>query len=307
LYYFYLILAFAILPALIAVPWKNVLVAKQILPFCFYFSNNVENVRVFAVPGRMALWDYPHIHHLWSLAIEEQFYLFWPLIVFFLNRRALQVLCLVTMVATPFLIFAYNVTHDRVSGLPSMTIFHLDALCFGGLIACMATEERGAALLARLTRPVFLTAACLAFSLLALKKLIGFHDTFQILLFVLDFLLAAGMVSSLLGRNRVERGLLSTRWLTSIGKYSYGLYVYHQIVLRMIVGPIVLHVRFFTAHGLVFQFLVTAALGLAITYCIAWTSWHVFEKQLLKLKRYFKYRAEPRAAPQRVAVQEGAL
>jgi peptidoglycan/LPS O-acetylase OafA/YrhL len=305
LYYFYLILAFAILPALFTVPWRDALIAKQILPFCFYIANNVEHVQSLHVPGQMALWDYPQIHHLWSLAIEEQFYLFWPLVVFLLNRRALKVLWTVTIIATPFLIFLYNVAHGRVSGMPALTVFHLDSLCLGGLIACLATEERGAALLARLSRPVFLIAAGLAVSLLVLKKLTGFHDTFQILIWILNFLLASVLVSSLLTRNRTERAVLSRRWLTRIGKYSYGLYVYHQIVLRMIVAPEITRVGFLTRHGMLLEVVVTALFGLAITYVIAWISWQVFEKQLLKLKRYFEYRQEPRAETEQVTVQEG--
>jgi peptidoglycan/LPS O-acetylase OafA/YrhL len=305
LYYFYLILAFAILPLLIAVPWKDALVAKQILPFCFYTANNVEHIQWFQVPGQLALWDYPHIHHLWSLAIEEQFYLFWPLVVFLLNKRALKVLCIVTIAATPFVIFLYNITHGRVSGLAAVTYLHLDALCLGGLIACLATEERGAALLNRLTRPVFLVAGCLAISLLVLKKITGFHDTFQVLLCILNFLLASVLVSSLLSRNRTERALLSKRWLTRIGKYSYGLYVYHQIILRMIVTPAIMRIGLFSHHGMLLEVLVTAAFGLAITYVVAWVSWQIFEKQLLKLKRYFQYREEPKTEAQPAAIQEG--
>jgi peptidoglycan/LPS O-acetylase OafA/YrhL len=306
LYYFYILLTFAILPLFFAVPWRGALIPKQILAFCLYLSNNVEQIRALYVPGHMALWEYPQMSHLWTLAIEEQFYLVWPLLVFLLSRRALKVLCGVTIFVTPLLIFFYNVSHGHVSGTGHVTYLHLDALCLGGLIACVASEEQGPALLNRLARPALLFSGSLAILLLVLKRVTGFHDTFQSMSWVLSFLLASVLVNSLLTRNRTGREILSKRWLTRVGKYSYGLYVYHQIVLRMIVGPAVTRTRFFSGHGMLIEMLATVVFGLAITYGIAWVSWQIFEKQLLKLKRYFEYRKEPVVEEQLVAVQEGA-
>jgi peptidoglycan/LPS O-acetylase OafA/YrhL len=83
---------------------------------------------------------------------------------------------------------------------------------------------------------------------------------------------------------RIAGTVLSGRILGSIGKYSYGMYVFHPFILSLIFRT-----------GLVGGAVGLAAATLA-TYLAAWTSWNLFERRFLRLKRYFEYEQDPPAA-----------
>ena len=95
--------------------------------------------------------EVPLLTHYWSLAIEEQFYLLWPLVVFFLPNSKLPHICIMIIAVSFGLRCIFQVQLDLYpSLLCRLTPFRLDALAFGGLLAtivindslCSAIESR---------------------------------------------------------------------------------------------------------------------------------------------------------------------
>jgi peptidoglycan/LPS O-acetylase OafA/YrhL len=81
------------------------------------------------------------------------------------------------------------------------------------------------------------------------------------------------------------------------GKYSYGLYIFHELFNPLFNGPLGVHtigakfgVNWYIAMFL--HFIVAALIAIGVSL----VSWHVLEKHMLKLKRYFEHAPEPRAA-----------
>ncbi|MBI5289673.1 MAG: acyltransferase, partial [Chloroflexi bacterium] len=108
--------------------------------FWSYLSNYpLALSRVFDIQGFPAT-------HLWTLAIEEQFYLVWPLIVLVLGRRNLMAACVaVAALALGLRIIAtLDISEGWAVGLSPyyLTPMKLDTLAIGALIACLATEPR---------------------------------------------------------------------------------------------------------------------------------------------------------------------
>ncbi|MHB1328106.1 MAG: acyltransferase family protein, partial [Gemmatimonadales bacterium] len=76
-----------------------------------------------------------HTTHLWSLAIEEQFYLIWPLVVYLLRYRGLVITCLTILGLSPLI--RAGLDHALPDGVAAYTLLpaRLDGLALGALLA----------------------------------------------------------------------------------------------------------------------------------------------------------------------------
>ena len=163
LYYLFIAVAFLIVPLVAWSPaWIAAVRANQ-WSYWVYLSNWFQPFR--GIEG---------LAHIWSLAVEEQFYLAWPLIVLLLNRRRLVGLCLGLILITPFIRLGL-----RLSGLPleagyMFTIARWDALAAGALVAALLRDEGGARALARWQAPIAAVAGVALLALVAVHR--GFHQ-----------------------------------------------------------------------------------------------------------------------------------
>ena len=78
--------------------------------------------------------------------------------------------------------------------------------------------------------------------------------------------------------------------LRSIGKYSYGMYLFHVSFRPFLDHFFTLHKMVFWLHGFAIGILAYIVTATAVTYAMAYLSWHLYEKHFLKLKRFFEYR-----------------
>jgi len=233
--------------------------------------------------------------HFWTLCVEEQFYLVWPWLVFWVRDRARLCWicaatvpgCLAMRLAGQHLLPQWMLDNQILS---RATPFRLDALLLGGLIALLLRGPHAATLLrlARIALPISLTLllvwACLT---PAGHRIQQTHPDVQWLftwwLSALDLLaalliLVAVQPSSLLCR------ALSLRPLRWLGRISYSAYVLHDIP-HLVYGRIGMNLA--PAHSTI----AVAMLALASTIALAWLSFQCLERPFLNLKDRWTARA----------------
>jgi len=227
--------------------------------------------------------------HYWSLAVEEHFYLLWPLLIWLLSKRwamTTALLAIAISMAARALLLHRGMDTDPIFGL---TPLRMDGLAIGAIAAMlMRTHD-----VQRLMRPAALTLIGAGTVLLGLFLLRGTTDQSDPAIWILSYPLvsvctAATLVLSCSGGWLAR--LLSVGTLRWFGKYSYGLYVWHPIV-----GMLLFHSRLSIVPSDASPFLVAAIMFLVfiLDLLVAWASFHLWEKRFLDLKRYFP--AENRA------------
>jgi peptidoglycan/LPS O-acetylase OafA/YrhL len=222
------------------------------------------------------------------------------------------VLCVASLAAGPFIRLALV----RM-GLPPLAAYEFsiarwDALSAGALLAVLASDDAGRRHLARAV-PWFVALALAGVAVvLAVARTFDPTDPVvavvgqtAVALLALALVRAAARSEPTLGRDAgaggrwgdAAAGAMRARWLRVLGKYSYGIYVFHLPIhtfalwylTRVIGGGAgALHVARFVAY-------VVAAGGLSVA--AAAISWHLLERPLLDLKDRFAPVGAPQFAP----------
>lgn len=241
--------------------------------------------------------------HLWSLAVEEHFYIIWPAIVLIFSPSALRKICITLFVsALCFRCVAVLSVADSGTHPFLLTPLRWDALAAGAFVATWY-HEGGISGLQRLGRwPDYaLTAGSGALILLfySLKGL--WPDHWAIRSVGLSIVAGTGcafLITLLLRQNGVVGRIASSGVLRFFGKYSYGLYLIHGFLRptldRLVPADYWLH--HFSVVPLTGIFAV-AGIKIAICTVFAVCSWHFYEYPILKLNRRFSYRRSERLAP----------
>jgi peptidoglycan/LPS O-acetylase OafA/YrhL len=241
--------------------------------------------------------------HLWSLAVEEQFYLIWPLLVFALRRRPLQAVCVGAVVAS--LAFRlWLLAADRTTAAYVLTPARMDALAAGAFLALAARGPRGLTPLVRWAGPSALACAALLVGIIAWRGRLAPED---LPVQIIGYPLIAGFFSALLILGTKPP---SSSWWGSVftnpalrffGRYSYALYVFHHPLIGFLrsvnVSADVL--PRFLGSQLPGQMLVIAV-ATAGSVALALASWHLYEAPFLRLKQLFPYHVAAAALPRAV-------
>jgi len=239
-------------------------------------------------------WQVSGFSHFWSLAVEEQFYLLWPLVLLRMRpQRLLAVcagICLVALLAR----IAMRIAGCSPESLYEFTICRMDALAIGAAAAAMLRVASWNRCLQRWVAylPAVALLVLVAFALLThdFKRTGWQTQTFGMTVlagaFGLLVLGAAGM--------RDPRATWASRCLCfaplrSLGKYSYAMYVFHFPLHKLLgvrlLGPLALAPSAAIAT-------VYAGCVMLVSFVLAWASYQLYEQHFLRLKRYF--RAGPR-------------
>jgi peptidoglycan/LPS O-acetylase OafA/YrhL len=232
--------------------------------------------------------EWLQLNHLWSLAVEEHFYFVWPLLIGVLSGRTVVKVCVATLACAAALRFGL-----LAKGLPPvvpyvLTPCRVDALALGGMVAVLVAQPRAHRVLSRLARPAFAGGMIVTLAMAAWQHSTG-HIGWRMQ--VIGFTaLAVGFAGVVMIAHDSEEGsfahrLLTTRALLSAGKYSYGAYVFHQLLqpgFEVIAPP----GRFAPLPEGV-CLLLHVAVAVTLSFTVAYASFHLFEKHFLSLKRHF--------------------
>jgi peptidoglycan/LPS O-acetylase OafA/YrhL len=228
------------------------------------------------------------LNHLWSLAVEEQFYLVWPMLVMLSGRR-FPLVALGIVLAAPavrFGMYAYGLDPEY---LYNFTIARADAFAVGALVAVIARRPSWTEVAWRSQRTLFLVISLALVMVVAVSG--GFYWDAPLASVVGQSLIGIWIgiliLSSLSPSSRAEHviaGTLSAQWLGGFGKYSYAIYVLHfpmHAWKRVEIADLV------SAADPMTQLALTGAwisIILGGSTILAFASWHLYEKHFLLLK-----------------------
>jgi peptidoglycan/LPS O-acetylase OafA/YrhL len=233
------------------------------------------------------------VGHFWSLAIEEQFYLVWPLVVFLSSARHARRIALFTVILSPLVRFVAMRAGVSGDAIYHFTPFRLDGLATGAFIALSMRDPDARAGLDRLSKIAGTIALAAALALYgpvhlpdALSTRLDFSIGFSTLCIGFGALLTRVILSS---PDSTLARVLSWRGLVTLGTYSYAMYLVHVPLLR-VVSKVAVPPQWSGSERfpLLWVFGYTAVLG-ALTLLAAMVSWHLCEKHFLALKRHFPY------------------
>jgi peptidoglycan/LPS O-acetylase OafA/YrhL len=229
--------------------------------------------------------NYGMFTHFWSLSIEEQFYLFWPLVILACKqiKTLLAISCsiLFLCIAFRFSTWLYFGNGNLNYSLQYMT--RLDGLCVGSLIAVwryksVTTVMKKMILLACILlslHAVTFLLAKLFFPGLSHFSIFGYSSIAIIFGIILVFLIQKRTsLTTIVFENKVLKGL---------GKISYGLYVYHW--------PILVLFKIYVLTWLVdsgmaasYSYIIVSLSAAAVAILLSFLSYHLLEKRILALK-----------------------
>jgi peptidoglycan/LPS O-acetylase OafA/YrhL len=240
---------------------------KHVFWYAFYLSNFHD-----AFTGE----SFHLLSPMWSLALEEQFYILWPLLVYYLGQKGLWRLAIVLVLATPALRAILTEYSHNYMLVYRLLITRVDLLAAGAILAIL--WQRSPTLFRRLSvaGPFLSLFALLIFGYFA-WSFADFRTTANSVLFnswgySLVGVIMFGIVAYCIPHRDNPLGrFLSSRVMGYLGTISYTMYLSHQMILDLVkhLGlPALLSVG-------------TALLGVVLWSAL---SWHTIEKPLQSLK-----------------------
>lgn len=228
-----------------------------------------------------------YFSHFWSLAIEEQFYIFWPLFFVPLFRKkwgggARVVLLLVAL--TIYLLFSYS-KFNNVFFLMN-TLYSSIAIVVGALFSWFWNFKRS--LLISLEMRYFLVFGLVFFGVSYL-----YYRSFYFNLFFLvhSILLSVCLILFLIRNNSAITGdwFWKNKRLSYLGKISYGIYVFHNFVPFLFYKVGLDRQTFMngSTFGYIVYYIVYPPAYAVVTFLLAHFSWKYFESPINNLKKRF--------------------
>ena len=217
-----------------------------------------------------------YFDHFWSLAVEIQFYLLWAAVIACFDMPTVRRICIALCIAAPLLRAYCCFTHAYMASyvllpcrLDALTVGALVAICYrDGELPSMASAARCEFGWWLILLPVFCVAAASNQSVMLIWAPSVFSAFFATLLILA------------LCHPRV-RHCLEAPALRSLGRYSYGFYAFHYIVIRLLVAS-----KLQLSNSIpVLSFCCEIFVAFIVTLALSAFSFHVYEQPFLRLKR----------------------
>jgi peptidoglycan/LPS O-acetylase OafA/YrhL len=284
LYYALLLFSFVLLPAI--EPQLKAAIFRQTHPwqsFPFFLQNLFLNGNA-----------YDTLRVTWSLAIEEQFYLVWPIVVWLAPRRLLKPFAVGALLLSGAL--RWSVLYGLIPPLIiyTNTLTRLDGLALGAFLALWIPETD--------RRTVKWTGLAVMAVAVPLTITAGWLNDGHWSFYSLVALSFAGLLCVAINIPRAA----NLEFLKYTGKISYCLYLVHVPVCSFMTSSRV-H-KLFQMRSPVWSDAALFVVSIALCYAVAAASWQFFESKILRLKSRFEFGGAPHdTAPDTVAASTGSI
>ncbi len=301
LYYFYLALMLGITTALIALNYRIGYMQRfqMHLPYAIAYVYNFFNASsLYDAESRL-------IGHFWSLSVEEQFYILWPLLIFLTPKKHIKKLFLAVILLGPvfrlIITYVYRLhlfpflSDNMPLAVYALPFSHLDAFAFGAYISRFKLPHPKPQLLFLLffIPLIGFSASYLSTGDIGEVSALGYawplgNGLKQIWGYSLMDYFFALLIFAVVNEGLFVR-LLEMKFMRYMGKISYGLYVYHFPVIWFVT-----RIRDLGITDEPIAKLLTLLISFPLTLLIASLSYRYIEKPILDLKdRWFSLRAQP--------------
>jgi peptidoglycan/LPS O-acetylase OafA/YrhL len=238
--------------------------------------------------------------HFWSLAVEEQFYLLWPIVVWLLpdRRKLIRVATLLIFCSCCFRLvaplFAASPRH-----IVNFTPTRVDSILLGVVLALIRHD----AIFDKIKPLAKWIVLCGVATVVALAYWKGeawgrSYSGVEIWIPLVN-LTAVAIVIAVMEENSLLNRACSQRWVCWLGSLSYGLYVFHLPFYRFFMGSVDSRLCMYMRYP--YALLTSGTLAFALTLLLSMLSYRFIEGPIMNLKRHLKYgSAKPSAASREV-------
>ncbi len=264
---------YILLVVLFFLDYKN---TRELFPWLLTFSSNVYQSMHNVYVGSF--------NHFWSLAVEEQFYLFWPCLMLWTEaKRTWRVIVLTLGVSVLFKLYLFLFTGKWLA-ISYFTLSCMYTLGLGALLAYLSVYKKE--IIRYFSNAWWLYAMCFVYLLMIV---IQAQCNMRFYAEVIDEMLFAHLAVLIILKLYVGdykgwmKNILENKVIVFLGKISYGLYLYHLFIFDLYdyIAPFA-GVSIHNAYALfIVLFLLTVLIAVA--------SWYLIEKPISKIKSKYHY------------------
>ncbi len=280
LYYFVVMFSFLVFPVLKAHFGQTPNDTSNPL-LCFTFLNNFN--RIYNGDSDSSI-----LTMMWSVAIEEQFYLIWPILFFLVPSKIYRYIFISVFIAsTLFRVFYIQTTPHPFPQIDWHTLGVISDMAIGGFGAYLVFKSKWfLRKIENLPKGSIFLIYLLTLSYIVFKKEIFATNAMQIFK---RLIMASTFILIILEQNYSRNSLFKIgNWkiISRLGKYTYGLYCLHGIAVLMAV----ILLKKLSLNNQSWQiWLLQVPISFVLSVAIAWFSYTYFESWFLRLKSKFSY------------------
>jgi hypothetical protein len=264
-------------PYYVALAIALIFIAPKIGPHIHWYLLYLANIHI------ALLGEWPHgTSHFWSIAIQQQFYLFWPAVIWLAPRRFLIPAMLLFTAIAPLSRYCEHLLMPPFIWPHKLSWVWFDFFGIGGLMALAV--HRGFPLSARFWK-ILMVVGCGAYTVFEFGPRFGLppNRIGPFYASILSVGLCGVIATASLGWNNFAGRFLETKFLQKVGLLSYGIYLYHNLA-PIILGKILPFLWQGPYAETAPQIVVRIAFFAVLTWAMTILSWKYIETPLNNIR-----------------------